>query len=230
MTISVIIPTLNEAENLAILLPYLKQYSQNHIKEIIVVDGGSSDETMKVALAEKVVVQVSLQKGRAIQMNYGANIATGDILYFVHADTLPPKSFVSDILVSVRNDFPVGCFRFRFNSDKMLLKINAYFTRFDRIICRGGDQTLFVTKALFDKIGGYKNDFIIMEDFDFILRVQKVARFKIIPRNAIVSARKYDKNNYFKVNLANLIVFSLYFLGCSQQKMKNFYEKILQYP
>jgi len=103
-------------------------------------------------------------------------------------------------------------------------------TRFDRIMCRGGDQTLYITKSLFNRLGGYRDDFIIMEDYDLIERIQNNASFKIIPKNVIVSARKYEQNNYLKVQAANFVVFMMYFWGCSQKKLHNTYAQLLSLP
>ena len=83
-------------------------------------------------------------------------------------------------------------------------------------MCRRGDQSLFIKKELFDELGGYDDELKIMEDYDFIKRAKKEFLFKVIPKNILVSARKYQNNSYLKVNLANLIVFWMYTLGCSQ--------------
>ena len=229
MTISKIIPTYNEADTICQLVDYLKTHTHNST-EIIVVDGGSDDNTLVKAQAASATCFVCNHKGRAAQMNLGANQAKGDILYFVHADSFPPTSFATDIIKAVHNGHKAGCYRFRFNSDHPLLKINAYMTRFDRIMCRGGDQTLFITQELFDHLEGYRDDYIIMEDYDLIERIQGSASFKIIPKDVIVSARKYKHNNYLKVQIANFVVFMMYFSGCSQDRMCNTYKQMLSHP
>ena len=153
--ISIIIPTYNEEENIKNLLPRLTDSSGTMLHEIIVVDGGSTDQTVIRAKQLGATVIHSPKRGRAQQMNFGAQKATADLLYFVHADTLPPKTFVSDIHTAITDGFPIGCYRFEFNSPRKLLKLNAYFTRFDKMWCRGGDQTLFVTRSVFDELEGY---------------------------------------------------------------------------
>ena len=215
MQMSIIIPTYNEAENMGRVLTRLREYSTPDLAEIIVVDGGSADNTLKMAREHGADIScVSPHKGRAAQMNYGASLARGDVFYFVHADTLPPKTYIEDIMIALEKGYPMGCFRFKFDSDRKLLRINAYFTRFDRLMCRGGDQTLFVTRRLFEELEGYRADFKIMEEYDFLTRARRLAPFRIIPKDVIVSARKYDNNSYLRVNLANFIVFMMYFLGC----------------
>lgn len=228
--ISIVIPTYNEEENIGQLVKHLRTYDQNLVAEIIVVDGGSQDNTLKAAQQAGALALVSPCKGRAAQMNYGVTKTTGDVLYFVHADSIPPASYVKDIQEALAAGYPLGCYRFRFKSNKLLLRVNSYCTRFDRIMCRGGDQTLFVRRSVFEELQGYKPDFVIMEEYDFIRRARKNYPFKIIPKDVLVSARKYDNNGYFKVNLANLTVFMMFFAGCSQQQMLNTYKNMINHP
>jgi len=225
--ISIIIPTFNEEENIKNLLPRLTDSSGTMPHEIIVVDGGSTDQTVQRAKQLGATVFHSPKRGRAHQMNFGAQKATADLLYFVHADTLPPKTFETDIHDAITAGFPIGCYRFEFNSPRKLLKLNAYFTRFDKMWCRGGDQTLFVTRSVFDELEGYCPRHLIMEEYDFIARARKKYPFKIMPKSVIVSARKYDNNGYLKVQFANLIVFNMYRFGVSQKKMLKFYRNML---
>ncbi len=228
LKISVIIPTYNEERNISQLIRTLIENSSKDSCEVIVVDGGSTDDTVTKAEREGALVLTFPRKARGLQMNFGAAQAKGDILYFVHADTIPPRSFVNDILLSVKNNYPIGCYRFQFDSDRWLLKINSYFTRFDRMMFRGGDQSLFVTKEIFNEFDGYADDHIIMEEYDFIKRVRKKYDFRIIPKNVIVSARKYDNNSYLKVNIANLIAFTMFRQGVSQDRIRGFYYKMLK--
>jgi rSAM/selenodomain-associated transferase 2 len=230
MKISLIIPALNEAPNLPRLLRHIQQERDSRLDEVIVVDAGSGDDTVAIAHKEGAdLVLQSPQPGRARQMNLGAIHAKGDLLYFVHADTLLPPRFLDDIEEALAEGFSIGCYRYRFDSSSAMLKFNAYCTRFDRIWCRGGDQSLFVTRDLFDTLGGYRNDYRIMEDYDFIIRARKQARFKIMPQEMVVSARKYDNNSYLRVNLANLTIFMMYFLGASQEAMVSMYKRLLDY-
>lgn len=111
MKISVIIPTLNEEECLSLLIPHLQLNSGKiPVHEVIVADRGSSDQT--ILLAENLGVHVvhCEQQGRAAQMNAGANAATGDVLYFVHADTFPPKNYVDFIAQKLLKPSKAGCF------------------------------------------------------------------------------------------------------------------------
>ncbi|MCW3105554.1 MAG: glycosyl transferase, partial [Segetibacter sp.] len=229
LMISIVIPTYNEAENIARLVTYLIKNCKEDCCEIIVCDGGSTDETLQLAEAAGATTVLSPNIGRAAQMNYGASIAKGDIFYFIHADTFPPESYVIDINKAALAGYELGRYRTGFDSDKMILKINAFFTRFDWFICYGGDQTLFITKALFNKINGYNEEMRIMEDYDIVARAKKLARYKIFSKTAIVSARKYDTNSWLTVQWANRTIVKMYKNGASQQDMVNKYKELLVY-
>jgi rSAM/selenodomain-associated transferase 2 len=229
MKISVIIPTLNESENIGHLVVFIREFGAKRIGEVIVVDGQSTDDTVIVAKQAGAHTLISPIKSRASQMNLGAKYATGDILYFIHADIKLIPSFAQDIKESVEAGFCSGCYRYVFDSSKSMLRINAYCTRFNRIMCRGGDQTLFVTRSVFENLGGFNETFSIMEDYDFIIRLQKEYTFRIIPKNVVVSARKYETNSWLRVQLANLTVFIMFFLQQPPDRMKRLYGKMLSY-
>lgn len=225
--ISIIIPVYNEEKTIEKLLSHLQECISGYESEIVVVDGKSLDKTAEVVQSCGVRLLISEKKGRAAQMNLGAEQTDGEILYFVHADSIPPISFVDDIYQCFTNGFDAGCYRFRFNSNHPLLKINSYCTRFDRLMCRGGDQTLFVKRSVFNVLGGYKDHYLIMEDFDLIQQLRKNYAFRIMPKDVIVSARKYDNNPYLKVNFINLVIIMMYFFGASQNTMVHAYKELI---
>ena len=200
------------------------------MEEVLVIDGGSTDQTTARAREAGAQVHVSPWKGRADQMNHGAKVARGDVLYFVHADTRPPAGYAADIQESLRMGYPIGGYRSRFEAVHPLLRLNSYFSRFNRLTCRGGDQTLFVTRPLFDRLKGYDNYYVVMEDFDFIRRARRRANFRIMPREAQVSARKYQDNSYGRVTAANLIVFTMFRLGFSPRQLLRTYQRMVNYP
>lgn len=198
--------------------------------EIIIVDGGSTDNTVVNAQEAGAIVLNLKKASRPAQLNCGAASAKSDLLYFVHADTLPPINFADQIITAVKNGSRFGCFRFKFDKNKGMLKFNSYCTRFPMMVFRGGDQSLFIQKSLFDKLGGYDESHIVMEDYDIIRRGKKHSAFTLIQDDVQVSARKYEQNSYVRVNWANLIVFSLYYCGVRPVKLLDIYLYLIKHP
>ena len=229
MLLSIIIPTYNEADTIGRLVRELHTHGQGQLTDILVVDAGSTDGTADAAAQAGATVLQSPRSGRAAQMNYGAGQARGDVLYFVHADVSIHPDFVTDIVQAVRQDCDAGCYRFTFDSANPLLRVNSYGTRFTGLMSRGGDQTLFITRSLFEKLGGFNEHYVIMEDFEIIVRIRQTARFRIIPKNVRVSARKYATNSWLRVQLANLTAFSLFFLRISPHRIARTYKAMLNY-
>jgi glycosyltransferase involved in cell wall biosynthesis len=175
MEISVIIPTFNEKDNLCYLLDSIGSLEAAGIKEILVIDAPDSADQLSLHYANSSIriLQAPLS-GRASQMNYGASQATGQILYFVHADVKLPSGFAEKIIFEIKKGCFAGCFTYLFDSPSLLLKINAWFTHLPFLWCRGGDQSLFITKPLFEQVGGFNENQIIMEDYEIILRLKKI--------------------------------------------------------
>lgn len=216
--ISIIIPVVNEEENLEKLLPYLQE---NKAEEIIVVDGGSTDKSRVVAKKFQVTL-ISSAKGRAKQMNAGAQAANGDLLYFVHADSLPPKSFSSAILNHLNKEIQFGCFRSLFATKNKFLLFNSYFSRFKGLMFRGGGQTLWITKELFNRLKGYDESLQLMEEYDFIKRASRLSDYQVIQQDVLVSTRTYDDHGNFKTQLVYAFVMFGFFRGIPQDKLLRF--------
>lgn len=229
MTFSIIIPTLNEAENIAQLVQFLQKNGDSRLLEIIVVDALSTDTTVERARTEGAKVLSSQKRGRAVQMNIGAHAAKGDVLYFIHADCTPPATYLNDIEQAITEGYPIGCYRYRFDSQRFILCINAYFNRFEPLWCRGGDETLFIKKETFEQLNGFDESYCIMEEYDFIQRARAVFPFKIIPKYAIVSARKYETNSWLRVQLANMTAFKMFRSGEPSEKIAQTYREMLNY-
>jgi len=228
--ITVIIPTLNEADNIGFLLHSLKEQKANNIAEIIVCDADSKDETQNIARKLNAQVISTKLASRAHQMNEGAKLATGNILYFVHADAKPPKTFATDLVKFIQKGYDLGCYRFKFDSKNPLLAVNSFFTRFKVLWCRGGDQTLFIKKDVFEKNGGFNEEYVVMEDFELIKRLWKKYKFGIIPKSVLVSARKYEDNSYWQVNIANLKIYKMFMKGYHPQILKEKYLQLIKHP
>lgn len=232
MQVSVVIPVLNEESVIADLVRYLLEREPDHIKEVIVVDGGSEDQSVVKAQKAGAVVTYSEKPGRAIQMNKGAGLATGDILYFLHADTYPPENFGKLIVEKVKAGYHAGSFRLTFDADHPLLNFYAWCTRFRFDAFRFGDQSLFVRRDTFRQIRGFNNDMEIMEDFEIIKRLKnlKKSRFALIDEPVCTSARRYRENGIIKLQLIFILIFTLYNLGGSQTLLKKMYQWLIKPP
>jgi rSAM/selenodomain-associated transferase 2 len=225
--ISIIIPAYNEASAIAGCIAATRQACAGALPEIIVVDGGSTDETISVAQAAGAKV-VSGPKGRGRQMNYGASIASGEILYFLHADSLPPQNFNTSIMNAWQKGASSGCFLLAFDYDHWFLKANSWFTRFDVNAVRFGDQSLFVTRGVFDKSSGFREDLIIMEDQEIIHRLRKHGRFVVMDDFVVTSARKYLENGIYRMQGIFFRIWALYYLGYPQEQLLTLYRKLIR--
>ena len=232
--ISVIIPIYNEVETIGTLLSYLSQVSSTeNLEEIIVVDGGSTDgswQTLKNTVEKwptkfPQLLLINSAKGRAVQMNNAANVAKGEIFYFLHADSFPPKNFDTLILSEVKKGHNAGCFRMKFDSRHPLLAFSGWFTRFNHPSCRGGDQSLFISKHFFNKLGGYNEAFTVYEDCELIHRIYRESTFRVIPKTLITSARRYQKNGTWRLQFHFTTIHIKKWLGASAEQLHKYYLK-----
>ncbi len=224
--ISIIIPILNEAEKISVLLQHLIfNSSEKNIAEIIVVDGGSSDNSSEIVSKFSNVKLLKSLKGRAKQMNIGAKNASGDILYFLHADSFPPKEFDYNIIRQVKKGNIAGCFRMKFDSSQPILRISQWFTRFNYKICRGGDQSLFITKDIFNALNGYNESFTVYEDCEFINRIYDNYSFTIIDKHVTTSARRYAQNGAWKLQYHFAVIHLKKWLGASAEDLHRYYKQ-----
>ena len=227
--ISVIIPTYNEALHIQQKIHKIWLHDHAHlIKEIIIADGGSTDGTIEKGLSEGVAVHRCSAKGRAVQMNQGAAEAKGSILYFLHADTIPPVGFSNDILRAVQKGYNAGCYRLGFDHQHWFLRVHCWFTRFDFNCFRFGDQSLFIKKDIFSRCGGFCEKHMVLEDQEIMHRIRKKGKFIVIKKQVITSARKYLDNGIFKTQGIFYLIYAMYQLGFSQQRLLGTYRKLIR--
>lgn len=222
--ISIIIPVLNEVDAIHRLLLYIENSISKTIQyEIIIVDGGSIDNSQMVVLKCVKTILISSEKGRAIQMNAGARVAYGTILYFLHCDSYPPNNFDLLILEQVHKGNLAGCFRMKFDYTHPVLMVSQWFTRLNHISCRGGDQSLFICSKLFNEIGGYDENYIIYEDSKICKRLYQIKQFKVIPDYIITSARRYRENGVWRLQFHYAVIHLKRRLGHSVASMLKYY-------
>ena len=230
LTISIIIPTYQEAEYISKTIRHLIRHGGPQVTEILVVDGHSDDFTANLAEEAGAVVFQSPSRGRAAQMDFGARQAKGDLFYFVHADTLPPISFARDIHNLIADGFDMGNFRYQFEDGPWMLKLNSYFTQFSWFFTQGGDRTFFITRKAYEQVGGFDPEHLIMEEYEFLRRaIAKGLRYKMVAKSGLVSSRKYRHNSWLKVQLVNLLVYFFWARGwASGITLKNWYQRWLR--
>ncbi len=219
--ISVIIPALNEASHLK---QTLEAAQRGHPHELIVVDGGSTDETMEVARSLDSIV-VSGPGCRAQQMNLGAAIATGEHLLFLHADTLLPSDY-SPQVSSLLNEPGVvgGAFTFAVACDfagRRLIE-RATNWRARRRQFPYGDQGLFLRLEMFNQLGGFR-EMAIMEDYEFVRRLRRLGRIGIAPTPAITSGRRWQRLGLLRTTLINRMTILAYHLGVPPSRLATWY-------
>ena len=224
MNTSIIIPTYNEEAGIAETLSIVCRLAgKTKSTEIIVSDAGD-DNTLRIASGFPVKTCRS-PKGRAAQMNRGAGMATGEILYFLHADTIPPAGFLDKITAAVRQGKTAGCFQLGFDDPHWLMQTYGWFTRLPLTVCRGGDQSLFITRVLFERIGGFNEKLRVMEDIEIIERIGKHTAFTILDDIACTSARKYAVNGRIRLQVIFGTIHLLYALGFDPDIIADYYAR-----
>lgn len=229
LAVSIIIPTYNEAEAITALLGYLgRARAGEPAPEILVVDGGSTDATVRLARQAGATVLASPRKGRAAQLNHGAGQARGAVLYFLHADSWPPPGFLADVRQAVGQGYGAGCYRLVFDHPHWLLRFSAWCTRLPFTAVRFGDQSLFVRRDLFEHLGGYREDLLVMEDQELVGRLRARAPFRVLPKAVTTSARKYLVNGVVRLQGIFTLIVVLYRLGVSQRRLVQLYRRLIR--
>ncbi|MGA2191781.1 MAG: TIGR04283 family arsenosugar biosynthesis glycosyltransferase [Nitrospirota bacterium] len=226
MRISVIIPSLNEAAHItAAIKSAADRNSAFSPSEIIVADGGSTDGTREVAAASGARV-IEAPKGRAVQMNTGAEAASGGIFLFLHADTLLPKGY--DMLVRSAASLPAtaaGAFTLKFNkANRGMTAIESLANwRSRRLGMPYGDQAIFMRADIFSALGGFK-EMPIMEDFELMRRARRFGDIITLPVPALTSGRRFHKLGVLRAALINQAVILGYLAGVQPERLAEFYK------
>lgn len=221
--ISVIIPTLNEEKCLEKTILSAKKGDV----EIIVADGGSNDGTVALAskMADKVV---SAGQGRGPQMNVGASTAKGDILLFLHADTVLPEIWDRSVIETLHEPLVAGgAFRFSVAEKNLPFRFIAFLVnlRSKYLSLPYGDQAIFVKKDIFEKIGGFR-EIPIMEDVELVRSIRKYGKIRIAEAPVEISPRRWSMEGWIKTTIRNQILLFFFFLGVPPEKLYRFYKAV----
>ncbi len=225
--ISIIVPVLNEIKRLPGFLSHLERQWVNP-QQIIVVDGGSTDGSWAFLKQWKQGQVIQSAQGRAIQMNAGASIAKGQLLYFVHVDSQLPKDFDQLLLKASGKGFSAGCFRLDFDHKKGLLHLAARGSRWNFLCCRGGDQSLFIKKTLFTNLGGFDESYRVCEDLDMIRKLYQKSRFIVLPQTLITSSRKFYTHGITKILVHFRVLHLLHGLGFKPDLLWSYYQRYVK--
>ncbi len=216
--ISIVIPTLNEEAHLGTCLRSIALFGA----EIIVADGGSHDHTCSIARSLGAQV-IETQAGRGKQLHAGAEAASGDILFFLHADThVPPEAgnMLADMVADP--DFRIGTFRLRLDSSHALYRLYSWFTRFDSLWTTFGDQGIVVRRSFYQSIGGFP-PWPILEDVKLLQRARRRTRIRSFPVELTTSARRFEHYGILRQQVRNGWILLRYLLGARPERLAQLY-------
>jgi len=223
--LSIIIPVFNESQIINSTIVHLFKLTFSGNLEIIVVDSNPLGSTIN-AITSSGIIKIIGKKGRGSQMNIGAAAASGDVLLFLHADTLLSPDALDQIITTFQlHDIVGGAFDLEIKSKKRIFRLieraASIRSRLTRVPY--GDQAIFLKKGFFDQIGGFK-DIPIMEDVELMRRVKKAGKkIKFIPCKVRTAARRWEKEGIVYCTLRNWTLITLYMFGVSPEKLKKFY-------
>jgi rSAM/selenodomain-associated transferase 2 len=223
-TVSIVIPTLNEAAVLAATLTNLRDH---HPHEVLVVDGGSDDATVEIARAAGTTVLTGA-RGRAAQMNLGAAHATGDILLFLHADCTLDTGALDAARRTLREyRVAAGCFRMTVSAPGLIYRMIGLAAT-ARVRLTGliyGDQGMFLTREMFQRVGGFPV-LRLMEDVFISFALRRLGRMRVAPARIHVSARRWQKVGPIRQTLRNWTLTALAALGVHPDRLAAYYPNV----
>ena len=222
MQVSIIVPALNEQHGIALAIERAWGAGAH---EVIVVDGGSSDQTPAICRQSRCCYRVS-SPGRAAQQNAGAAAASGDVLLFLHADNYLAAGGVAQILRAVNEGARSGAFRQRIEAEgrfyRWLESGNARRVQWWGLAY--GDQGIFVTRELFDRVGGFPH-VKLMEDLLLMRQARRIVRPVLLPGPLYVSARRWQRHGVLRQTLRNRMLLAAWHCGVPPDRLAAFYRR-----
>lgn len=226
--VSIVVPTLNEAENVERVSDSLLRLSDS---EVIFADGGSTDGTVErikeLGKRHDKVRLVHSPKSRSKQMNAGAAEAKGEWLIFLHADTILPENSFHDFIreISTSPSLQSGAFEFRVDNSRFVYRYLEFYVRvrakFGKLPF--GDQAIFVKRDLFERLGGYRSDYPLMEDMELVQRLNKLDGFQVLDVPVYTSARRFESDGYLRRTCGNVYLQLRYRFGAHPQELARLY-------
>ncbi len=224
--LSIIVPALDEAEHIGALLAALAP-ARSRGAEVLVVDGGSRDATATIA-AERAELVLAAPRGRAIQLNAGAAAARGAVLLFLHADSLPPSDVDLHVLAAVADRSAAwGRFDVTIASERPILRLVARMMNLRSRLTgiATGDQGIFVTRNLFERIGGFP-DQPLMEDIELARVAKWHARPSCLRARIVTSARRWERRGVLRTILLMWRLRLAYYFGADPHELAPRYEHV----
>ena len=223
MTLSVVVPTFQEEAGIASTLGAVQRLGAG--VEVVVVDAGSTDRTVEVAAAHGARVVSAIERGRSPQMNQGASETSGDVLLFLHADTILPSDARTTI-AGILADPAVagGCFRLRFDHDHPVLRISSFLSGFAYRLFHYGDSGYFVRRSVFRELGGF-HPMSFLEDIDFWLRLNRRHKVVVAETSVLTSARRFRQVGVARQQALGTMIVLLYMLGVSAPRLAQLYRR-----
>lgn len=224
--ISIIIPVLHEQSTIQTILQHLQNLPDSPSFEIIIVDGSKDQDTI-ATITDPFIITCPSKKGRATQMNTGANFAQGEVLLFLHADTFLPKNALQLISETLKySTYVGGAFRLHIHSKKFVFKLISAFTTMRSRITRipYGDQAIFLRASFFNQIGKYAN-IPILEDVELMKRIRKAGEnICILPYPVVTSARRWEQQGILSTTFCNFMISLLYRCNVSPHKLQKWHQ------
>ncbi|MDQ1611433.1 MAG: hypothetical protein QOG00_1364 [Pyrinomonadaceae bacterium] len=228
--ISVIIPTLDEAHSLGATLQAVARFGHDGRGrvEIIVVDGGSADATIEIAREHGAHRVIRSARGRGAQMHAGALAARGEVLWFLHADTLPPPDADARILDALRRDARAvgGNFAISFDGTRFAARFLTWlYPQLRKLGLYYGDSAIFVRARAYRKVGGFR-PFPIFEDLDLVRRLKRRGRLIHLPARVVTSSRRFEGRSFAWTFARWSLLQMLYWLGVNPHTLSRLYAPV----